>query len=93
MLSWSLYPCESGQNTKMWLNKNYSKVQRGECLADMSPIKNVLEQGDVFELSFGFWHQEGQANWEWLKLNGTHPLLVSSYNVSVLDESMYAYIL
>jgi len=32
----------------VWLNKTYSKVQRREYLADMYPIKNVLEQGDVF---------------------------------------------
>jgi hypothetical protein len=34
------------------LNKNYSKVQRGEYLADVFPIKNVLEQGDVFSPLF-----------------------------------------
>lgn len=52
MLSLSLYPCESSQNTKVCLNKNYSKVQRGEYLADVFPIKNVLEQGDVFSPLF-----------------------------------------
>jgi hypothetical protein len=82
----------------VWLNKNYSKVQRGEYLADVFPIKNVLEQGDIFSplffncaLDFGI--RKGKQTWEWLKLNGAHPLLVSAYNVNLLGESTYACIL
>jgi hypothetical protein len=39
----------------VWLNQTYSKIQRGEHLADTVPIKNVLEQGDVLSpLLFNF---------------------------------------
>jgi len=36
----------------VWLNKNNNKIQKREYLANMYPIKNVLEQGDFFSPLF-----------------------------------------
>jgi hypothetical protein len=79
----------------MCLNETYSRVQVGKHLADMFHVRNGLKQGDAllpllstFALEYAI--RRVQVNQDGLQLIGTHQLLVSADDVSILGRSLHA---
>jgi hypothetical protein len=59
----------------------------------MFPIRNGLKEGDalsplLFIIAFEYTSKRVQANWDSLKLNGTHQLLVNADNVNIMGRTV-----
>jgi hypothetical protein len=60
----------------------------------MFPIKNGFKQGDALSpmlVNFALEHaiRRDQVNQDYVKLNGTHQLLVYADDVNILDRSVH----
>jgi len=63
-------------------------------LSEMFPIRNGLKQGDdllplLFNFVLEYAIRRVQVNWDGLKLNGTHQLLVDADGVNILGGSVH----
>jgi len=78
----------------MCLNETNSRIQVGNHLSDMFPIKNFLKQRDavsplLFNFALGYAIGRVQVNQDGLRLNGTHQLLVYVDDVNILGGSIH----
>jgi len=79
---------------KMCLSEKYSRAEVGKNLSDMIPIRNGVKQGDalspsVFNFALEYAIRRVQVNQDGFKLNGTHQLLVYSYDGNILGGSVH----
>ena len=78
---------------KMCLTETYSRVQVGNNLSDMCPIRNGLKQDFLSPLLFNFAFEytigRFQVHQDGLKLSGTHQLLVYADDVNMLGGGIH----
>ena len=79
---------------KMCLTELYSRVRVGKNLSDLFPIRNGLKQGDglwpfFFNFSLEYAIMRIQVNYDGLKLNSIHPLLVCADDVNIFAGSVH----
>jgi hypothetical protein len=80
--------------TNMCLNETCNRVQVGKHLSAMFPVRNGLKQdNDLLPLLINFVLEHDirgvQVNWNGLKLNGAHQLLVYVYVVNIMGGSIH----
>jgi hypothetical protein len=79
---------------QMCLNETYSTVLIGKYQSEKFPIQNGLKQGDaltplLFIFAVEFAIRRVQENYEGLKLNGTHKLLVYDDGFNIVGEYIH----
>ena len=87
-------PMELVRIIKMCLNENYSRVRVDENLFDMCRFNKGVKQGDALSpllLNFALEYaiRRDQVNQDYLKLNGTHQILVYAGDVNILGGSVH----
>jgi hypothetical protein len=78
---------------KMCLNETCSEVHIGKYMSERFPIQNGIKQGDalsplLFNLALEYAIRKIKKTQVWLKLNGTHQLLVYADDVNLLGHNI-----
>ena len=87
-------PMKQARLIKMCLTEIYSRVHVGKNLSDRFPIRKGMKQGYalsplLFNFALEYATKRVQVNQDYLKLKGTHQLLVYADDVNILGGSMH----